>query len=388
MKLLQDARYFTRLIFAFTVCLLMVTGCSNQTTAEYYLYVGTYTGESSEGIYVMKFAAADGSITPVDTVSGVENPSYLAISPDRQYLYAVNENADSADAAVSAFSIDRGSGRLAFLNRQLSGGGAPCYVQVDAEGKAVFVGNYLGGSLAMFPIGSDGSLLEAETVIEHQGSSVNSRRQESPHVHCTLLSPDNQMLFVADLGTDRVTGYAFDADGVNLDMEPSGIFEAEPGAGPRHLTLHPSGRFAYLINELNGTVVAFEYGEDNKSLNPIQTVGSLPDSYEGAVSGADIHVSPDGKFLYVSNREDLNNIVIYSINPESGELSHKGEVASGGIHPRNFVIEPTGRYLLVANRHSDNIVVFERDRETGLLEPTGNEIKVSQPVCLKLMAVE
>lgn len=386
MNMLPDARYFANLIMGFSAFLLMIIGCSPQTTSEYYLYVGTYTGESSEGIYVMKFDAADGSITPIDTVSGVENPSYLALSPSNKYLYAVNENADSADATVSAFSIEQSTGKLSFLNRQTSAGGAPCYVNVDAQGRAVFTGNYLGGSLSKFTIGSDGSLSEPEAVIKHSGNSINRERQESTHVHCTLVSPDNRMLFVADLGTDRVTGYAYDAANNRLNTEPASVYEAEPGAGPRHITFHPNGEYAYLVNELNGTVDVFEYNE--QSLRHLQTVSTLPENYEGAISGADIHVSPDGKFLYVSNREDLNNIVIYSINPENGELAHKGEVASGGVHPRNFIIEPTGRYLLVANRHSDNIVVFERDRETGLIEPTGSEIKVSQPVCLKLMAVQ
>jgi len=386
MNMLPDAGYFANLIMGVAAFLLMITSCSSQTTSEYYLYVGTYTGESSEGIYVMKFNAADGSITPVDTVSGVENPSYLALSPSNNYLYAVNENADSSEAYVSSFTIDQNNGSLSFLNRQTSGGGAPCYVDVDKEGQSVFAGNYLGGSLSMFPIGSNGTLSEPENLVKHQGSGINPQRQESPHVHCTLVSPDNRMLFVADLGTDQVKGYVYDAANNRLDTDAASVYKTEPGAGPRHLTFHPNGEYAYLVNELNGTVDALEY--EDQTLSHLQTVSTLPENYNGAISGADIHVSPDGNHLYVSNREDLNNIVIYSIEPESGMLTYIGEVASGGVHPRNFIIEPTGRYLLVANRHSDNIVVFERDRETGLLEPTGSEIRVSQPVCLKLMAVQ
>lgn len=364
----------------------MSMSCKQSSAGEYYLFVGTYTDETSEGIYLFTFNADDGSLIPRDTVTGVENPSYLALSPDHSFLYAVNEMADSAEATVSSFSFDRQKGELAFLNRQSSRGGAPCYVSVDAEGRAVFVANYLGGSLAMLPVKGDGSLEEAKVVVEHQGSSINKRRQKSPHMHCTYISQDNDMLFAADLGTDSVKGYAFDSGSMELNKDPSVTFNAEAGAGPRHLTFHPDGKFAYLINELNGTIVVFGY--DGESLEPLQTVSTLPENYEGAVSGADIHVSPDGRFLYASNREELNNIVIYSIDEQNGKLTKAGQQPSGGVHPRNFMIDPTGRYLLAANRHTDNIVVFRRDEETGMLTPTGVEAEVSQPVSLQMVPIE
>lgn len=358
--------------------------CSSPKSEDYTLYVGTYTGEGSEGIYVLKFNTDDGTLVPVDTVSGVENPSYLALSPDSRFLYAVNENADSLDASLSAFAVDTESGSLSFLNSRNSRGGAPCYIDIDAEGQSVFAGNYLGGSLAMFSIDNNGSLLEAESVIRHEGSSVNANRQQSPHVHCTLVTPDNRMLLAADLGTDKVLGYAYDAEDNSLETDPVTVFQADPGAGPRHITFHPNGNYAYLINELNGTIDAFSYS--NRALEHIQTVSTLPEKYDGAVSGADIHVSPDGNYLYASNREDLNNIVSYAIDPESGKLNYLEAVGSGGIHPRNFVIDPSGRFLLVANRHSNNIVVFKRDPATGMLETTGIELALSQPVCLKFLA--
>jgi len=370
------------------VCLLMITGCNQEyenrpeTNNDYYLFVGTYTGEGSEGIYLYKFNAEDGTSTPVDTVSS-SNPSYLALSPDHSFLYTVNEEADSADASVSAFSFDKENGEISFLNKQSSRGGAPCYVSTDETGKAVFVGNYLGGSLAAFPIRDDGSLAESTSAIVHEGSSINERRQNSPHVHCTIISPDNNMLFVTDLGTDTVTGYAFDGESMTLHNEPSIVFETEPGAGPRHLTFHPNGEYAYLVNELNGTIVAFLY--DGESLEELQTISTLPENYEGRFSGADIHVSADGSFLYASNREDLNNIVIYSIDQDSGLLEKVGEQSSGGAHPRNFMIDPTGNYLLVANRNTDNIVVFERDQESGLITPADIEINISQPVSLQMI---
>ncbi|MCW9708272.1 lactonase family protein [Aliifodinibius sp. 1BSP15-2V2] len=353
--------------------------------SEFYLFVGTYTAESSEGIYVYKFDAETGETEYVSEATGHSNPSYLAISPNQEYVYAVSEGG-AEKAGVSAFSFDKDNGSLTFLNRQSSGGAGPCYVSVDATGKAVFAGNYSGGSLAMLPVQNDGSLAEAKNIIQHSGSSVNESRQNSSHVHCTYVSPDNKRLFVADLGTDTVTGYAFEEGEVVLDSTASSTFETTPGAGPRHLTFHPNGEYAYLVNELNGTVDAFKY--EDGALNQIQNISTLPEGYDGAISGADIHVSPDGEFLYASNREDLNNIVIYAIDQDNGELSRVGQHASGGVHPRNFMIDPTGRYLLVANRNTDNIVVFKRNQETGMLTDTGRELEVSMPVCLKMMPVK
>ncbi|WP_234568100.1 lactonase family protein [Rhodohalobacter sp. 614A] len=375
------------------VALLLMAGCTQQqvenrpeTDTNYYLFVGTYTGEGSDGIYLYEFNSEDGSVIPVDTAKGISNPSYLTLTPDHSFLYAVNEEADSADASVSAFSFDKENAEITFLNKQSSRGGAPCYVSTDQSGKAVFVGNYLGGSLAMFPVEEDGSLADPKSTTVHEGSSVNENRQNSPHVHCTVISPDNKTLFVTDLGTDTVTGYAFDSDSLTLQNTPSTIFVTEPGAGPRHLTFHPGGEYAYLVNELNGTVVAFSY--DGESLVELQTISTLPENYEGSFSGADIHVSADGRFLYTSNREDLNNIVIYSIDQNSGLLKKVGEHSSGGAHPRNFMIDPSGSFLLVANRNTDNIVIFARDQESGLISPTGTEVSVSQPVSLQMVPID
>lgn len=369
-------------LFAMAGLLLLTT--SGASAQSYYLLVGTYTSEASDGIYVYKFDATSGTASYVSEVTGVENPAYLAISPDKRFVYSVNEF-DEDGPSVSSFSFDKSDGTLTFLNKKPSHGGAPCYISIDKTGQAVFAANYLGGSLVMLPVGGDGSLEDPKLTIEHEGSSVNKERQESPHLHCTFVSPDNTRVFATDLGTDRVVGYEYHEDEVRLESLPSFVYKAEPGAGPRHLTFHPNGEYAYLVNELNGTVVAFEYRK--KGLNHIQTISTLPDNYQGTVSGADIHVSPDGRFLYASNREDLNNIVIYAIDSDTGRLRFVGQKPTGGVHPRNFMIDPTGNYLLAANRHTDNIVVFSRNKETGLLEETGTEIEVSQPVCLKMIPV-
>lgn len=375
-------------IVAFTAFLIFTTAVSTmsaQQNSTYYLLVGTYTSEASDGIYVYKFNIATGEASYVSEVTGVENPAYLAVSPDERFVYSVNEF-DEDGPSLSSFSFDKSDGTLTFLNKKTSNGGAPCYISIDKTGQAVFAGNYLGGSLVMLPVNADGTLQDPKLTIEREGSSVNEERQESPHVHCTYVSPDNSRLFIADLGTDEVVGYAYHEDEVRLESVPSSVYKSKPGAGPRHLTFHPNGEYAYLINELNGSVDAFTYRD--KQLNHIQTISTLPANYKGAVSGADIHVSPDGRFLYASNREDLNNIVIYSINQKNGRLSFAGQKSTGGVHPRNFMIDPTGNYLLAANRHTDNIVVFSRNKETGMLTTTGTEIEVSQPVCLKMIPVE
>ncbi|MDX1638441.1 MAG: lactonase family protein [Balneolaceae bacterium] len=379
-----------RIVMATVLALAVCWGCTTseqqQQGREFYLFVGTYTGEASKGIYLYKFNVSDGTTDSLGLAAETANPSYLALSPDENYLYAVSEMADPSEATVSAFAFDRQEERLRYLNSVSSQGGAPCYVSVDTNGRTVFAGNYLEGSLAVFPVEEDGSLQESKTVVEHEGSSADPSRQKQPHVHCTYISPDNRYLFVADLGTDELKTYNFYQEQVALATKPTYVYETEPGAGPRHLTFHPNGEFAYLVNELNGTVVALD--KTGRELHPIEIVSTLPEDYDGAISGADIHVSPDGRYLYVSNREDLNNIVIYAISQETGELDKIDQISTGGVHPRNITIDPTGNYLLVANRHSDNVVIFKRDMETGGLTPTGTELNISQPVCLKMAAAE
>lgn len=361
-------------------------GCESHDNSDFYLFVGTYTGAESEGIYLYEFDTSTGTIDSIGLAAKTDNPSYIAFSPGNRIVYAVNETADSATSTISSFVFDREAERLSLLNRVSSLGGAPCYISTDRDGRVVFAGTYAGGSIAMFPVKGDGSLAEPGTFIQHRGSSINESRQEAPHIHCTYVSPDNKLLFATDLGTDRLNGYPFDAAAAELNRSPAVYYETEPGAGPRHLTFHPNGRFAYLINELNGTVVALNYSDG--VLNEIQIVSTLPDGYKGEISGADIHLSPDGMFLYVSNREDLNNIVIYSVNQSSGQLQKVGEQLAGGIHPRNFVIDPTGRFLLVANRYSDNITIFRRDIKNGMLTPLEQMVNISQPVCLKMIPVK
>jgi 6-phosphogluconolactonase len=351
---------------------------------NFYLFVGTYTDKGSKGIYVYRFNAATGKAEWLTNTEGLVNPSYLAIAPDNKHIYAVTETARNNSGSVSAFSFDRKLNRLTLLNKQPSGGDNPCYVAVNKSNKWVTVGNYSGGSLSAFRINKDGSLDAPSQVIQHEGKSINPQRQERPHVHSTVFSPAHNYLFVPDLGLDKIMVYRFKpGDDKPLEPAKTPFVSVIPGSGPRHLTFHPDKPYAYLIEELSGTVVAYKY--DTGELTLIQRIPAHPATFKGTIGSADIHVSPDGKFLYASNRGDENTIAIFSIDIRTGRLQLTDFQSTMGTTPRNFMIDPTGNYLLVANQNSNNIVIFKRNPDTGLLTQTSEEIKVSSPVCLQMM---
>jgi 6-phosphogluconolactonase len=370
---------------------LFLLSVSAMAQKDQYLLVGTYTGDKSksEGIYVYRFNAETGEATPVGSAK-TSNPSYLAVSPDQRFVYAVNENADSTrftqTGSVAAFSFDKKTGQLNALNKQESGGKHPCYVSIDKTGKWVIAGNYSSGSLALLPVKKDGSLDTAIKVIEHTGSSVNEDRQQGPHVHSTVISPDNKFVFVPDLGIDKVMIYALDTKKGTLVAAEQPYEITEPGAGPRHFDFHPNGKFAYLIEEMSGGISAYKYSKGTLTL--IQNISSLPGDFAGNIGSADIHVSKDGKFLYVSNRGDANTIDIFKINEKTGEIWEAGHQSTLGKTPRNFNFDPSGKFLLVANQNTNDIVIFRRDAFTGLLTDTGKRIAVDKPVCLKWIEAE
>ncbi|HEY6502950.1 MAG TPA: lactonase family protein, partial [Chitinophagaceae bacterium] len=366
-----------------TIALMILLTSASQ---ENYLIAGTYTGGKSEGIYVYKFNSSDGSYKEVSHVH-TSNPSYVAISPDQKYVYAVLENAgnNGKGGEISAFSFDKTTGRLAHINQQPTGGDHPCYVEIDKTGKWVVAGNYSSGSLSVLPVNADGSLGKATTHIQHEGSGVNKQRQEKPHVHCTLFSADNKFLFVPDLGIDKVMIYAFDAATGKLTPAKQPFAKSVDGAGPRHLTFHPTNKYAYLIEELSGTVVAYQY--KNGSLKNIQRISTMPANDSSFAGSADIHVSRDGNFLYASNRSNSNTIAIFKINKKNGKLTIAGHQSTLGKTPRNFNFDPTGDFLLVGNQGSDQVVIFKRDKTTGLLTDTGKRIDVGKPVCLKWIGI-
>ncbi len=349
-----------------------------------YLLIGTYTSGKSEGIYVYKFntKTAENSLVSVTKTS---NPSYLAVSPNKKVVYAVNENADSTmytvGGNISAFSFKKG--QLTAINKQPSGGKHPCYVAVDKTGKWVFAGNYTSGTVGLLKIKKDGALDTLRQIIQHNGSGPNKERQQGPHVHATFLTSDNKYLFVPDLGIDKMMIYSFDAAKGNLQPAKNNSVKVAPGSGPRHIDIHPNGKYVYMILELTGEVVVYK-NFSNADLQEIQTISAQPPYIKTSnISGADIHVSPDGKFLYSSNRGNANTIAIFSINEKDGTLTPIGQQPVLGIKPRNFNFSPDGSFLLVANQDSDNVVIFKRNKKTGLLTDTGKQISVPNPVCLK-----
>lgn len=354
---------------------------NRKSESELSLLVGTYTAGNSKGIYTFLFDEETGN-SVARSEAEVENPSYLVPSADGKFVYAVSEFNDGR-AAVNAFAFDKEEDTLRFLNSQKTQGEDPCYLLTN--GKNVVTANYSGGSISVFPIGKKGELLPASSVISFEGSGPDSVRQSKPHLHCVRITPDGKYLFADDLGTDRIHKFVVNPN-ANVDngehflqKGTPAAFQVKPGSGPRHLTFSPNGRYAYLINELSGAIHAFQYADGE--LNEIQMI--LADTV-GAQGSADIHISPDGKFLYASNRLKADGIAIFSIEGESGKLTKAGYQLTG-IHPRNFIITPNGKYLLVACRDSHLIQVYERDATTGLLTDIHKDIKVDSPVCLKFV---
>lgn len=351
------------------------------------IYIGTYTGGPSKGIYVSTLDLKTGALSPAEVAAEVASPSFLAIHPNRRFLYAVNEVSDSGGkptGAVSAFAIDSATGKLKLLSQQSSQGKGPCHLVVDAAGKNVLVANYGGGSIASLPIAADGSVGAASSSIQHVGSSVNKQRQEAPHAHSINLDPSNRFAFAADLGLDKVLIYRFDgARGVLTANEPA-FATVTAGAGPRHFAFLPNGQFAYVINELANTVTAFQFDADRGSLTTIQDVTTLPADFKGESYTAEVVVHPTGKFVYGSNRGH-DSIAVFTVDAKSGKLTPRGHQLTGGKTPRNFAVDPTGTYLLAENQGSNTIVVFRIDPATGALSDTGKKLDVPVPVCVRMI---
>ncbi len=365
---------------------------------EQFIYVGTYTEPirfgtgkilegKGEGIYRYRFDPATGALEAAGVTKGITNPSYLAFDPTRRFLYAVNELKtwqEKPTGTVSAFAIDATSGGLAFLNLQMTHGTDPCHVDVASDGRHVFVANFMSGSVCVLPVAEDGSLAPASDFIQHLGSSIDPNRQKGPHAHSVIFDPAERYAFVPDLGLDKLAAYVFDGRRGKFERHERAWFKALPGAGPRHLAFRPCGRYAYLINELDSTLTALAYDALHGSFCELQTVPTLPAGFTGQSTCADVHVSPDGRFVYASNRGH-DSIVAYGIDAASGHLSFVGHCPSGGATPRNFAIDPSGSFVLAANQDSDTIVSLRIDRESGALLPTGQVTQVPTPVCVRFL---
>ena len=351
------------------------------------LYIGTYTVSEDDGIHVYRLDTDSGRLTPVSKMAGVVNPSFLAIHPGGSHLYSVAEVRESAcgpEGAVSAFSIDPGTGALAFVNQRSTGGPGPCHLSVTADGKFVLAATYFDGSLAVLPIHPDGSLGDATGFVQHEGSSVNRERQQEPHAHSIIQDRARRYVFAPDLGIDKVMVYRLDTDHGKLVPHDVPWAETRPGAGPRHMDFSPDGRHAYVINELDSTITSYAYDAGRGTLSEIATVSGVPEGYDGRSSGADIHVSASGRFLYGSIRQQ-NSIAVFEIDGETGGLRYVANEPTLGRTPRNFALDPTGTLLLAANQDSDTVVTFRIDRSTGELTPTGEVAHVPRPVCLKFL---
>ncbi|MFB0553791.1 MAG: lactonase family protein [Phycisphaerae bacterium] len=372
-------------IKAFITAVFSFAALSTAAAKSLPVYFGTYTsrGEnSSKGIYRSVLDLETGKLSNPALAAEVRNPSFLEIHPSRKFLYAVSESGGAG--SVSAYAIDGDTGELKLLNQKPSGGAGPCHVSIDHAGRNVLVANYGSGSASVIPIKSDGRLEEPTGFVQHAGSSVNPGRQKGPHAHSINVSPDDRFAFVADLGIDKVMIYRLDIEKGTIVANSPGFAKVRPGAGPRHFAFGPSGKYAYVINELDCTVTAFAYDPASGALTGVQTITTLPNAFDGSNSCAEVRVHPSGKFLYGSNRGH-DSIVVYRVDLDKGTLTFVEHETADIKTPRNFNIDPTGKFCLVANQGGDSVVVFRINRETGALEPTGHKISVARPVCVRFL---
>jgi 6-phosphogluconolactonase len=364
-------------------------------TGYAWVYIGSYTytmpfvqGKAA-GITVCRLDGASGTLTPVHSVSGVTNPSYLTVDPRHRHLYCVEEHAvgQREIGEVSAFRIDLATGMLTHLNRQASHGAEPAHISMDRTGRWVLVANYRSGSIAVLPVQADGSLGPATEIIQHTGQSVHPERQAGPHAHWISVDPANRFVLVADLGLDAIMTYRFDAEKGTLQRTARTETRGPAGSGPRHAVFRPDGRYVYLANELDSTVVSFQYDAAEGHLTPIQHLSTLPAGYTGASTIAAVRAAPNGRFVYVANRGQ-DSIAIFASDPTTGLLEYLGYEPTQGRTPRDFNIDPTGTFLFAANQDSDTIVTFHIDEQTGKLNATGQVVAIDTPVCIEFCPIE
>ncbi len=352
-----------------------------------WVFFGTYTGARSKGIYASRLDLATGHLEAARLVAETPSPSFLAFHPTGRFLYAVNEvgkfGGVSGVGGVSAFAVDAVTGSLSPLNQQSSRGASPCHLTVDRTGRWVLVANYSSGNLAVLPVREDGSLGESVQTVQHEGWSVNPQRQEGPHAHSINLDEANRFAVAADLGIDKLMVYSFDAASGQLSPAETPTVRAEAGSGPRHLAFSPSGRLAFVINELTSTLSSFTYDAKRGEFKGVTTRSTLPPDHTGGNSAAEVQVHPAGKFVYGSNRGH-NSLAVFEVS-RGGRLTALGHASTQGKTPRGFGIDPTGRWLLAANQESDSVVVFGLDAKTGVPTPTGQSMQVGAPVCVKFL---
>jgi 6-phosphogluconolactonase len=358
-----------------------------------FVYVGTYTGPKSKGIYLFRLqtdnleVSQNITLVPLGLAAETPSPSFFDIDLAHRRLYAVNELSEfegKPGGGVSAFAIDASSGMLKLLNQRSSMGSGPCHIVSDQNHRHVLVANYGSGSVAVLPVNADGTLGAASDVAQHNGRSVNRERQNGPHAHCVTFDPANRFVFVCDLGLDKIMAYRFDAAQGKLTPHTPPFTSVKPGAGPRHMVFRPDGRFAYVINELSSTINVFAYDATAGVLREIQTVSTLPEYFDGANTTAEIDVHPSGRWIYGSNRGH-NSVVLFAVDPEKGTLTYVEEQGTGGAKPRHFGIEPSAKHLAIGNQDSDTVLVCRIDAGNGRLKPSGVFASAPSPVCVKFL---
>jgi 6-phosphogluconolactonase len=344
-----------------------------------------FVGSGRKDISAFRLNLTSGALLPTGEVTQVDAPSFIAVTADRKFLYAVSEGRTKDDSYVTAFQIDSQAGKLSRLNQQPAGGAGPCYVEVDKRSKDVLVANYNSGSVSVFPLDASGALGTNSAFIQDNGSSVNRQRQTGPHAHCIVTGPGDRFAFVCDLGLDKIMAFKFDPLKGSLETNELPFASVQPGSGPRHIAFHPNGNFAYVINEMASTITIFSYDQEHGILGKIEEASLLPKDFIGENTGAEVAVHPTGNFVYASNRGD-NSIIVFKCDPVTGRLAFIERDATWGKTPRNFEIDPSGSFLLAANQDSDTIAVFSIDIKTGHLQPTGKGAEMDRPECVKCLA--
>lgn len=374
-----------RLLLIISLLFPVLTYAQKTAPSTYDLLIGTYTKGKSKGILVYRFYVETGKLAYLSQIEGVSNPSYLCVSQNNHFVYAVNE--DGKDGGVSSFTFEPYEGKLTFLNRQTSAGADPCYISVDEDRKNAFVANYSSGSLAVLPINKDGSLQPPSQVIQDEGKGPDTSRQEKAHVHIAYFSPNEKYLLFTDLGTDKLNIYRYHPSKTEplSPADPASI-NVKPGNGPRHLVFSPDKKYLYLLQEMGSAINVYNFNGGKPK--EVQTINMLPERFKGTNGAAAIKITPDGKYLYATDRLDASGIVTYSINQETGQLTFVARQTTNGKNPRDFAIDPSGKFLIVANQDSDSIFVYRIDQNSGRLAITSNRIDVGNPVCLKFTPAE
>jgi len=371
-----------------TILIMASTSTSMAAQNQFWVFIGTDTHppSKSKGIYLFRLDAGTGKVTDMGLAAELGDPGWQKISADGKFLYTVGNDDGHRISIAAAYRIDARTGALTFLNKQPTHGNDSPHLDVDPDRTCAVVANYGSGDMSVMPINPDGTLEAPTAVIEHSGSGVNPDRQKHPFPHSCNFDPTGKWVLTPDLGVDKVYVYRFDAATRSLSSAEPAWAEVKPGSGPRHLSFSPDGKFAYLINEMGGTVVVFAWDPAHGRLQPLQTVSTLRLDYSGQNTSAEVRVLPNGRFLYASNRGP-DELAIFAINPTNGWLKSIGYQSTQGKGPRDFAIDPTGTFLLAANQYSDSVVMFRIDSQTGLLTPTGTVLSAPTPICVKFLPV-